>query len=1008
MYSVLAHGCIVKTDRGLAAAVKITNNEKCSMSVKGIWGRGARLLAATTMLLGAVASWLPAQAGFERYDYDAIGRLIRTIDEQGRATEYQYDAAGNILRVITGSGTAQPPTISSIAPTTIRRGETKLVTLSGANLSGAAVGNSDAGLEIVDVRTTPSQITFTLSISASASLGLHAFVLSSAAGTATASISVAPALPRLTVEPTPLAIPPDNVARPVTLRLSEPDVIDHVVALSASNANMTVTPAQVTFVAGQTQATASVKGVTAGQAELRLNSATLGNTAVPVFITADFQGISTSYAKPLGVVLETATTPGSQTYSPIAGGLLGVVVGSHIKAVAPTNHPVGSEASPLTITGVGLGAAASVTLVPATGVTFGAFTPSADGLSLTLPLTVAANAPLGMRQVVVKDASGVPFPVSQASGDRISIVRQAPELVSLDPLFATRGTTITVTLRGRNLQGMQARSVPSAGIAFGNDPTVSSDGTEAQIRMSVGLEAALGEYVIIASTAGGASSATASSANTFRVVNEIQGAVTPVTSLPLGVVLEDGSGPPSSSVGIASRILGVTLGSGISGLAPKTGVIGTNVTLTLSGAELAAVSAVQFNPATGLSVGAVTPAADGKSVTAELAIALNAPQTVRAVKVLAGSVEVPFTLAGNAQFKVTLPQPEINSLSPIAIQRGQAPQSLLIRGINLKDASLVQVLPPDGMTVSLPTVNAEETEVTVNISAAADAVTGARVVAVTTPGGQSGTEASASNTLTIAASMGATQTPIASPLLGVVLESGTPPVSSPVGPILSPALGVVLEDGAPPPAASQFVSSAALGVAVGPVATGRSPSGFAPGTSGVITVTGAGLDQVTAVAMIPAQGITLGAHAASADGATLNIPLTIAADAQALVPRRIVLSGASGEIPFTLQASPLVAVGPGVPTLDSITPILASQGDKVTMTIRGANFSGANAVTATPETGITFSNTRTVNAAGTELTVELAVSPDAPLGSRVIRVWVPGAASSDEAVPANSFTVYSP
>lgn len=978
------------------------------MSGEGIRGRGARLLAAAAVLLCAGAYWLQAQAGFERYDYDALGRLIRTIDEQGRATEYQYDAAGNILRVVTGSGQAQPPAISSISPSTLRRGETRLITLSGSNLSGAAVGNSDAGLDILDVRTTPNQITFTLAVSAIANLGSHTFVLSSAAGSATAAITVAPALPKLSVEPTPLAIPPDNVARPVTLRLSGPDTIDHVVALSASNANIAVTPAQVTFVAGQTQATASVKGVTAGQAELRLNSTTLGNTAVPVFVTAEFQGISTSYAKPLGVVLESNSTPGSQTISPVAGGLLGVVVGSHVNSASPVNYPVGTESALLVVSGVGLDAAASIAVVPAAGVSLGALAPAADGRSLTVPLSVALNASLGMRQIVVKDAAGIPFPVAQANGDRISIVRQAPELNSISPLFATRGSTFTLTLRGRRLQGLQVASSPAAGIAFANDPVVNSDGTEAQVRMSVALDAMLGEYAVIARTAGGATSATASSANTFSVVTEIQDAVTPIASLPLGVVLEDGAVPPGSSIGVASRLLGVTVGSAIGGLSPGAGIVGTSLALNLSGSELGGVTAVQFTPATGLTVGAVTPAADGKSVSVALTIAENAPQTVRAVKVLAGAAEIPFTSAGSAQFRVTLPQPAIDSISPIAIQRGQAPQPLLIRGRNLKDASQVQILPSDGMVVSLPTVNAGGTEVSVNISAAADAATGPRIVTVTTPGGQSSADAVAANTLTIASSIGAAQTPIASPLLGVVLEGAAPPASSLVGPILSRELGVVLETDAPPPSTSQLVASTALGVALGPVATGRSPSGFAPGTSGMLAVTGAGLDQVTSVAITPAQGITLGAYAASGDGATLTIPLSIAADAQALVPRRITLTGAQGEILFAQNASPIIVVGPGVPTLDSITPILATQGDKVTMTIRGANFSGAGAVTATPETGITFSNTRSVNAAGTELTVELAVAQDAPLGSRVIRVWVPGAASSDEAAPANTFTVYGP
>lgn len=970
--------------------------------------RGRRLIAALALLLCASAYWLQAQAGFERYDYDALGRLVRAIDEQGRATEYQYDAAGNILRVVTGSGQAQPPAISSISPSTLRRGETGLVTLTGSNLSGAAVGNPDAGLDIVDVRSTPNQITFTLAVSAIANLGSHTFVLSSAAGSATAAITVAPLLPKMSVEPTPLAIPPDNVARTITLRLSGPDTIDHVVALSASNANIAVTPAQTTFVAGQSQATASVKGVMAGQAELRLNSTTLGNTAVPVFVTAEFLGISTSYARPLGVVLESSSTPGSQTISPVVGGLLGVVVGSHVKSVSPVNYPVGTASALLVVSGVGLDAATSVAAVPAAGVSLGALAPAADGRSLEIPLSVALNASLGMRQIVVKDAAGIPFPVAQAYGDRISIVRQAPELDSIAPLFATRGSTFTLTLRGRRLQGLQVVANPAAGIAFANDPVVSSDGTEAQIRMAVGLDAALGDYAVVARTAGGATGATASSANTFSVVTEILDAVTPITSLPLGVVLEDGAAPAGSSIGVASRVLGVTVGSAIGKLLPGAGVVGTSVTLNLSGSELGSVTAVQFSPSAGLTVGTVTPAADGKNVSVALTIAENAPQTVRAVKVLAGAIEIPFASAASAQFRVTLPQAEIDSISPIAIQRGLSPQPLLIRGRNLKDASQVQILPPDGMVVSPPMANAEGSAVTVSVSAAADAATGARVVVVTTPGGQSSAEISAANTLTIASNVGSVQSPIASPLLGVVLESGTQPGASAVGPILSPSLGVVLETDAPPPASSELVASAALGVAVGPVATARAPYGFAPGTSGVLAISGAGLDQVTSVAITPAQGITVGAHAASGDGATLTIPLAIATDAQALVPRRIVLAGVQGEVLFAQNASPIIVVGPGVPTLDSITPILASPGDKFTMTIRGANFSGASAITATPETGITFSNTRSVNAAATELTVDLAVAQDAPLGSRVIRVWVPGAASSDEAAPANTFTIHAP
>src|SRR5437870_10586029 len=101
-----------------------------------------RWLARTLTVLwltGAAVGLVPAaDAGQERYDYDALGRLIRVIDEQGRVTEYVYDAAGNLLQVITG-GTAQAPTVTAITPTSIRRGETKQFQFPGTDMTGTTV-----------------------------------------------------------------------------------------------------------------------------------------------------------------------------------------------------------------------------------------------------------------------------------------------------------------------------------------------------------------------------------------------------------------------------------------------------------------------------------------------------------------------------------------------------------------------------------------------------------------------------------------------------------------------------------------------------------------------------------------------------------------------------------------------------------------------------------------------------------------------------------------------------
>jgi YD repeat-containing protein len=49
----------------------------------------ARLIVSFMLLCGAFG----AHAAQERYDYDALGRLVRVIDEHGRATEYTVSGA---------------------------------------------------------------------------------------------------------------------------------------------------------------------------------------------------------------------------------------------------------------------------------------------------------------------------------------------------------------------------------------------------------------------------------------------------------------------------------------------------------------------------------------------------------------------------------------------------------------------------------------------------------------------------------------------------------------------------------------------------------------------------------------------------------------------------------------------------------------------------------------------------------------------------------------------------
>lgn len=947
----------------------------------------------------------PALAGEERYDYDALGRLVRVIDEQGRVTEYVYDAAGNILQVIvSGPGSAQPPVVTTSNVTSIRRGETKAFQITGTGLTGAHVSTPDSGLDISGLQVSATQISFSLTATAAAALGVHTISIANAGGTTSIQLTVNPVLPKLNMAPLPIAVPPSGTGRQFFVTLSSPDTIDHVVSLVSSNtARMTVSPASVTFSAGQIEKLVTVTGHTAGNAAVNLSSPQLVSTSVPVFVTAEFTGITTSFAPPVQVIKEQAPGQTSTTFGPVASPNVGVAKGPYIDGVAPNRFGIATGPTSLVISGAELGGVTGVSVTPNTGVTLGAISVAPDGRSVTVPLTVAANAPTTVRKVVLSGANA-PYLAARPGAEQILITLPPPQIDSIEPIFATTGTTAaTLLIRGRNLQSPERVSfTPGTGIDVSATPSASADGTSLTVVYTVGPLAPAGTHVVRVHTVGGSSEATANSANTFSVVNEVVSVHTPIASPHVGVVKEDAAPPPPQVLSTYALNVGVLIPPVATAIAPSVGVIGTDVTLTISGVGLAGVNSVQLSPATGVTLGAVSANPDGTTVTVPLSIALNAPQSLREVKLFAGSLPVIFSNPAANQFRVSAPQAEFDSMTPIVLQVGASPVTLTITGRNFQNASAVRVEPPEGVTFGTPSVNGAGTQLSVTVSAAAGAATGPRAVVVTTPAGDSSTAPSAANTLTLANTIVGTITPVLSPPLGVQVGPEAPPAAQTFGPLVSPDVGVVLE-AAPAAPAQDTVRGLQVGVAVGPFASGVQVPPLTPTSSGTLVVSGVALTDVTALQIIPAAGIAVGALTIAPDGTQVSAPLTLSGAAAGLRGVRV-LRGSS-RVEFVPTGTNTFRIGVGVPHIDSITPILESRNRTFTLLIRGQNFQDATAVTAEPSAGLLIDYALAPNAAGTELTVRITIAPDAPLGARVIRVTTPGGTTTEVAQPANTFTV---
>jgi YD repeat-containing protein len=172
-----------------------------------------------------------------------------------------------------------------------------------------------------------------------------------------------------------------------------------------------------------------------------------------------------------------------------------------------------------------------------------------------------------------------------------------------------------------------------------------------------------------------------------------------------------------------------------------------------------------------------------------------------------------------------------------------------------------------------------------------------------------------------------------------------------------------------------------------------------------LIVTGAGLQGVTGVSIVPATGLILGTVSVEPSGTAVRMPVTVAPDAAPTV-RQIVLAGS--EAPYraaTAGADRLLITLPR-PEIASIEPLAAVPGSSgLPFIVRGRNLQGAGQVVFTPADGIVAGASPTVSGDGTRLTTTIDVSLGAALGDRIVTVTTPGGVSEGAASPANTFRV---
>lgn len=814
-----------------------------------------------------------------------------------------------------------------------------------------------------------------------------------------------PVPPSVSFEPTPIAMPPDSKPHDITLRLSKADFRDHTIELSVSDAAKAgVSPTSLVIAAGQTSARVTITPLAQGSVTLKAHSATLGDSSVPMFITPDFRGLNTSYALPVGVMVE--GEPAGTEAKILVQGVVGVGVGAVLDDLAPGAWTVGS-AQAFEIHGAGIPQGSQVAIVPSEGVSVGAATVSADGAVLDVTMTAAADAAPGARRIVLRDNNGALLTFADAARATVVLAAGLPQIDSVSPLQVMRDSAVTLTVRGRNLQQAHLELSPGDGIEVDALPQINSDGTELIAHLHMAANVSLGAKVVRASTVAGSSNATAAGENTVTVVGSEPTAYSS-TSQVVGVVVGRATPVPDPQViaPVLTSQIGVVVGATVTGVVPRVGVIGSTVSVKVRGQGLQGVTSVAMVPNENLVVGTPVVNADGTELDFSLQVDAGAAIGLRRLVLDTANGPLAFASVMDGAFLVSAPLPVVESATPQLLTLGGTAQNLVLRGRYMNDVSDVRFVPADGVTVNRPFVASDDgSSLGVAVLVDAAAAPGPRTLIVTTAAGDSSDVGVPGNTVTLANALGNTYPAIVSGTVGVLV--GVDPGQATYDGILAaPLVGVLIPEEVPAPISADTQAMATpVRVLVGALANDMTTDGWLQGATGTLTIHGIALGEVTSVASSPSTGVLFEAVSVNPQGTELSVPISVAQDA-ALGARQLHLLSANGEVAWARVESSAFGIG-RVPSMDSVTPIVLTAGDTTTLVIRGHDLSSVTGAVLLPGDGAQLVGKPqwTQDSLGELLTLTVKLDAGAASGKRVLQLLVPGGATSATSSAVNTLTV---
>jgi hypothetical protein len=289
-----------------------------------------------------------------------------------------------------------------------------------------------------------------------------------------------------------------------------------------------------------------------------------------------------------------------------------------------------------------------------------------------------------------------------------------PLLSNFTPTQATAGSTITITFNGANFvpRSMNLFFNPSQGITVSNLKVLSPTQMSAQLQID----------------------ASAQPGN--RQINLMDADHNLISPTPF-VVMPAGQGCAASPNGACQTPMPV-----IREFTPLQGTQGTNVAMTITGANFSSPAQLQFTPNSGMTVQSTT-VANANQIQAQISIAANASLGARGLVLTVGSGKTrvsasnTFTVVGN---RVQTPPAQILRVIPNQIMAGSQNVDLTLQGTNFVPGTQVVFTVGAGVPANVfangPARYVNSTEMHVSVNALGSALAGGRDINLQAPGQQ--------------------------------------------------------------------------------------------------------------------------------------------------------------------------------------------------------------------------------------------------------------------------------